>query len=176
MRPTLPTEPPLGLPPPSPGATPTPTPVDPSAPLFPAGPCQPSQLDVSTSPVDAALGYRQMRVRVTNHSRIPCVLTGYAVVSVRGSAGTDFTNPQGRQHDSDAAGARTVPLEPGATAHVDLGWRGDRAAAGVEQAGSMTLVVTDGSSPATVPLDPTSPVDIVDAAEIRVGSWRPGAD
>lgn len=175
-RPTLATEPPLVLPPPGSGPTSPTGPADPAAPLFPDGPCQPSQLDVSASPVDPALGYRQMRVRVTNHSRVPCVLTGYAVVTARGSSGTVFRNPQGRLHDSESADARTVPLDPGATAHVDLGWRGDLAAAGVEQTASMTIVVTDGSSPATVPLDPTSPVDVVDGTEIRVGGWRPGAD
>ena len=164
------------LPPPSTGAGSPPGPVDPAAPLFPDGPCQPSQLDVSVSPVDAALGYRQMRVRVTNHSRVPCILTGYAVVSARGPSGTVFANPRGRMHDSESADARTVPLDPGETAHVDLGWRGDLASAGVEQTASMTIVVTEGSSPASVPLDPTSPVDVVDGTEIRVGGWRPSAD
>jgi hypothetical protein len=171
----LPTEPPLVLPPGRNAGTST-GPVDPAAPLFPDGPCQPSQLDVSASPVDPALGYRQMRVRVTNSSRVPCVLTGYAVVSARGPSGTVFANPRGRLHDSDAAAAQTVPLDPGDTAHVDLGWRGDLAAAGIEQTASMTIVVTDGSSPLAVPLDRSSPVDIVDGTEIRVGGWRHGPD
>ena len=171
----LPTEPPLVLPPSRDAVTST-GPADPAAPLFPDGPCQPSQLDVSASPVDPALGYRQMRVRVTNSSRVPCVLTGYAVVSARGPSGTVFANPRGRMHDAETSSARTVPLDPGDVAHVDLGWRGDLAAAGVEQTASMTIVVSDGSSPVAVPLDPTSPVDIVDGTEIRVGGWRPGAD
>jgi hypothetical protein len=170
----LPTEPPLVLPP-SRSAGASTGPVDPAAPLFPDGPCQPSQLDVSASPVDPALGYRQMRVRVTNSSRVPCVLTGYAVVSARGPSGTVFANPRGRLHDAETSSAQTVPLDPGDVAHLDLGWRGDLAA-GVEQTASMTIVVSDGSSPVAVPLDPTSPVDIVDGTEIRVGGWRPGAD
>lgn len=171
----LPTEPPLVLPPSRTAGAST-GPVDPAAPLFPDGPCQPGQLDVSASPVDPALGYRQMRVRVTNSSRVPCVLTGYAVVSARGPSGTVFANPRGRLHDAETSSAQTVPLDPGDVAHLDLGWRGDLAAAGVEQTASMTIVVSDGSSPAAVPLDPTSPVDIVDGTEIRVGGWRPGAD
>jgi hypothetical protein len=170
----LPTEPPLVLPPR--GSSSAPTGDLDAAPPFPDGPCQPSRLDVAASPVDPALGYRQMRVRVTNAGRVPCVLTGYAVVSARGPSGTVFATPRGRMHDSETASAQTVPLDPGDTAHVDLGWRGDLAAAGVEQTASMTIVVTDGSSPVAVPLDPTSPVDIVDGTEIRVGGWRPGAD
>ena len=173
--PVLPTEPPLVLSPSRSSGAPTGA-VDPAVPLFPDGPCQPSAVDVSASPVDAALGYRQMRVRVTNVSRVPCVLTGYAAVSARGPSGTVFANPVGRLHDSETASARTVPLDPGDTAHLDLGWRGDLAAAGVEHTASMTIVVTGGSSPVAVPLDPASVVDIVAGTEIRVGGWRPGAD
>jgi hypothetical protein len=125
--------------------------------------------------VEPALGYRQMRVRITNHSRVPCVLTGYPTVAARGTAGTAFTTPRGRL-TGEGAEPRTVPLRPGGTAHADLGWRGDLAAAGVERVGILWLVVTDGSSPAAVELDPTSPVDIVDGTEVRVGGWRPGAD
>ena len=112
---------------------------------------------------------------MTNHSRVPCVLAGYATVAARGTAGTAFTNPRGRL-TGDGGDPQTVPLEPGGSAHVDLGWRGDLAAAGVERAGVLWLVVTDGSTPAVVQLDPTSPVDIVDGTEVRVGGWRPGAD
>lgn len=174
----LPTEPPIVVPatPPDDSAGATTRPADPSAPLFPDGPCQPSQLDVTAGPVEPALGYRQMRVRVTNHSRVGCVLTGYAVVTARGASGTVFDTPQGRLTGAASGAARTVPLRPGGTAHVDLGWRGDLAAAGVEQTASLTIVVTSGSTPATVPLDPTSPVDVVDGTEVRVGGWRPGAD
>ena len=168
--PTLPTEPSISVP-----ATGPSTPVDPAEPLFPDGPCSPSQLDVVAGPVEPALGYRQMRVRVTNHSRVPCVLAGYATVVARGTAGTAFTNPRGRL-TGDGAAPRTVPLRPGGTAHADLGWRGDLAAAGVERVGVLWLVVTDGSSPAVVQLDPTSAVDIVDGTEVRVGGWRQGAD
>ena len=166
----LPTEPPISVP-----GTGTSTPVDPAAPPFPDGPCSPSQLDVVAGPVEPALGYRQMRVRVTNHSRVPCVLAGYATVVARGTGGTAFTNPRGRL-TGEGGEPQTVPLEPGGTAHADLGWRGDRAAAGVERVGVLWLVVTDGSTPAVVQLDPTSPVDIVDGTEVRVGGWRPGAD
>ncbi|MHA3836615.1 DUF4232 domain-containing protein [Terrabacter sp. AAH1] len=166
----LPTEPSIAVP-----GTGTPTPGDPAEPLFPDGPCSPGQLDLVAGPVEPALGYRQMRVRVTNHSRVPCVLEGYATVAARGTAGTAFTNPRGRL-TGDGGDPQTVPLEPGGSAHVDLGWRGDLAAAGVERAGVLWLVVTDGSTPAVVQLDPTSPVDIVDGTEVRVGGWRPGAD
>ena len=166
----VPTEPPISVP-----GTRTSTPVDPAAPLFPDGPCSPSQLDVVAGPVEPALGYRQMRVRVTNHSRVPCVLAGYATVVARGTGGTAFTNPRGRL-TGEGGEPQTVPLEPGGIAHADLGWRGDRAAAGVERVGVLWLVVTDGSTPAAVQLDPTSPVDIVDGTEVRVGGWRPGAD
>ncbi|MFM6848704.1 MAG: DUF4232 domain-containing protein [Terrabacter sp.] len=167
---TLPTEPPISVP----GAG-TSTPVDPAAPLFPDGPCSPSQLDVVAGPVEPALGYRQMRVRVTNHSRVPCLLAGYATVVARGTGGTAFTTPRGRLTGEDSE-PRTVPLGAGGTAHVDLGWRGDLAAAGVERVGVLWLVVTAGSTPVVVQFDPTSPVDIVDGTEVRVGGWRPGAD
>lgn len=164
----FPTEPPIS----GPG---TPKPVDPAEPVFPDGPCSPTQLDVVAGAVEPALGYRQMRVRVTNHSQVPCVLAGYATVAARGTAGTAFTNPRGRL-TGDSSEPQTVPLGPGRSAHVDLGWRGDLAAAGVERVAVLWLVVTDGSKPAVVQLDPTSPVDIVDGTEVRVGGWRPGAD
>lgn len=166
----VPTEPPLSVP-----GTGSSTPVDPAEPVFPDGPCSPGQLDVVASPVEPALGYRQMRVRVTNHSRVPCVLAGYATVVARGTAGTAFTNPP-RRLTGEGSEAQTVPLGPGGTAHADLGWRGDLAAAGVERVAILWLVVTAGSTPAVVQLDPTSPVDIVDGTEVRVGGWRPGAD
>ncbi|MGO4599719.1 DUF4232 domain-containing protein [Terrabacter sp. 2RAF25] len=166
----LPTEPPLSVP--GGGSS---TPVDPAEPLFPDGPCSPGQLDVVAGPVEPALGYRQMRVRVTNHSRVPCVLAGYATVVARGTGGTTFRNPVGRL-TGEGSEAQTVPLDPGGSAHADLGWRSDLAAAGVERVGILWLVVTAGSTPAVVQLDPTSPVDIVDGTEVRVGGWRPGAD
>jgi hypothetical protein len=169
-QPTLPTEPPIVVP--SPGRS---TAVDPAEPVFPDGPCSAGQLNLVAGREEPALGYRQMRVRVTNDSRVPCVLTGFATVSIRGSAGTAFDNPRGRL-TGDGSTPQTVPLAPGAAAHLDLGWRGDLAAAGVERAAVVWLVVTAGSSPAPVRLDPDAVIDIVDGTEVRVGGWRPGAD
>ncbi|NEN80633.1 DUF4232 domain-containing protein [Nocardioides zeae] len=157
-----------------------PAPVsDPDAvPPAAGAPCQPSQLIAVSTPVDAATGYRQMDVVVTNTSDLACVLDGFPGVDGTGLAGSDLTlaRVEGVWSDPADGEARTLEVAPGAAARVHVGWRGDPVGPYDERVGAFQLVL-DGTADGPgvgVALDPAAyPLDIIDGHEVRTSGWLP---
>lgn len=141
-------------------------------------PCQPSQLAAVATPVDAATGYRQMDVVVTNTSELSCVLDGFPGADGTGLAGSDLAlvRVDGVWSDPADGEARTLEVAPGAAARVHVGWRGDPVGTYDEKLGAFQLVLdgtTDGPG-VGVALDPAAyPLDMVDGHEVRTSAWLP---
>ena len=150
--------------------------------------CQPSQLVAEAGFVDAATGYRQTGVTVTNVSELTCTLDGFPGVDAIGTAGSDLDviRTDGVWNDPAAAEPRTVTLAPGDAAQALVGWRGDQVGTwdGEQYRDELTgrlQLVLDGSADGpgvgvafTEPAD--LPLDIVDGQEVRTSSWRPVTD
>ncbi|MDT9593057.1 DUF4232 domain-containing protein [Nocardioides zeae] len=145
-------------------------------------PCQPSQLSAVAGVVDAATGYRQVDVTVTNTSDLACTLDGFAGVDATGVDGTDLdlVRTDGSWNDPADGTARTVELAPSAAAVVLVGWRGDQVGTwdGQQYRDELTgwlQVVPDGTSDGPgvgVAIDsPALPLDIVDGQEVVTSAW-----
>lgn len=164
-------------PPPTP-AQPAPVSDPDAVPPAAGSPCQPSQLTAVSTPVDAATGYRQLDVVVTNTSGLICVLDGFPGVDGTGLSGSDLTlvRTDGVWSDPTDGERRTLELAPGAAARVHVGWRGDPVGAYDEKLGALQLVL-DGTADGPgvgVALDPTAyPLDIIDGHEVRTSGWLP---
>lgn len=164
--------------PPTPGEPPAPA-SDPDAAAPSAnGPCQPSQLAATSSPVDSATGYRQMSVTVENVSATPCRLSGFPGVDATGLAGTDLTlrRTDGSWSDPADAEPRSFALDPGAYARVLVGWRADPVGTYDEKAGGFQVVLdgtADGPGVGVTLSVQAFPLDIVDGHEVSTSSWAP---
>ncbi|MFW6773259.1 DUF4232 domain-containing protein [Nocardioides sp. CPCC 205120] len=178
-----------GEPSPLPTAPPQPDPVsDPDGAAPAAGAtCQPSQLSAAAGIVDAATGYRQTGITVTNTSTLPCVLDGFPGVDATGISGSDLTlvRTDGTWNDPADGQARTVRLEPGAAAQVLVGWRGDQVGTWdgekyLDETTAQLQLVPDGTADGPgvgVALDPAAyPLDVVDGQEVSTSSWRPAGE
>lgn len=131
--------------------------------------CSSEQLQAGLGGGDAATGHRMQRVELTNTSAASCVLTGYpdlAFDDVDGWA-MDILVVTGGSFMTTDAGAQPITLEPGMSAHADIGWNA-QAAAGDTQAG--TILVAPYAGTERTPLSFT--LDIVAGGNVAVTAWQ----
>ncbi|MGY1813735.1 DUF4232 domain-containing protein [Blastococcus sp. SYSU D00820] len=140
-----------------------------SPPLPGAITCSPAGLQITSGPVDAALGHRAVVVTVTNCGTGPREVTGYAGVEVLDAAGAPM--PVSVVHESTYMvidpGPAPLVLQPGQTAVTGLSWSATVTDGEIGEGQAVRIRAVAGDTAQVLPMW----VDMGTTGEIAVAAW-----
>nr|WP_275426245.1 DUF4232 domain-containing protein [Nocardioides daejeonensis] len=131
--------------------------------------------------VDAALGHRFARLRITNESQRTCSVGGYPGVGALGDQGSIFHHAVEQREPLADGDVTTQPIRlmPGAAAVLNLEWTGELAGAQSEWIRTLVIQLALGQGPLGISLNAPGdeqPWDIGIITTVNVGPWQSAAN